>query len=74
LETFFDTVNHDLLITMVKDQAIIRLIKKFLKSGVMADGLVSQRELGLKSAGRPQGGKLSRLLSNIYLRRFDRML
>jgi group II intron reverse transcriptase/maturase len=78
LEKFFDTVNHDLLIKMVretvKDEAIITLIKKFLKSGVMVDGLVSQNELGLKSAGMPQGGNLSPLLSNIYLTKFDRML
>jgi group II intron reverse transcriptase/maturase len=44
LEKFFDTVNHDLLIKMVremvKDETIITLIKKFLKSGVMVDGLV----------------------------------
>jgi retron-type reverse transcriptase len=55
LEKFFDTVNHDLLIKMVretvKDETVIAMIKKFLKSGVMADGLVSQNELGLKSAG-----------------------
>ena len=73
LEKFFDTVNHDLLIKMVretvKDEAIIALIRKFLKSGVMADGLVSQNE-----QGTPQGGPLSPLLSNIYLTRFDRML
>jgi retron-type reverse transcriptase/predicted regulator of amino acid metabolism with ACT domain len=73
LEKFFDTVNHDLLIKMVretvKDEAIITLIKKFIKSGVMADGLVSQNE-----QGTPQGGPLSPLLSNIYLTKFDRML
>ena len=73
LEKFFDTVNHDLLIKMVretiKDEAVIGLIKKFLKSGVMADGLVSQNE-----QGTPQGGNLSPLLSNIYLTKFDRML
>jgi group II intron reverse transcriptase/maturase len=78
LEKYFDTVNHDLLIKMVretvKDEAVIGLIKKFLKSGVMADGIVSQRELGLKSAGTPQGGNLSPLLSNIYLTKFDLML
>jgi group II intron reverse transcriptase/maturase len=71
LEKYFDTVNHDLLIKMVretvKDEAVIALIKKFLKSGIMAEGIVSQRELGLKSAGMPQGGNLSPLLSNIYL-------
>jgi group II intron reverse transcriptase/maturase len=66
LEKFFDTVNHDLLIKMVretvKDETIIMLIKKFLKSGVMMDGLVSQNE-----QGTPQGGNLSPLLSNVYL-------
>ena len=78
LEKYFDTVNHDLLIKMVretvKDEGVITMIKKFLKSGVMVDGLVSQTELGLKSAGTPQGGNLSPLLSNIYLTKFDRML
>jgi retron-type reverse transcriptase len=48
-------VNHDLLIKMVretvKDEAVRGLIKKFLKSGVMADGVVSQKE-----QGTPQGG------------------
>ena len=73
LEKYFDTVNHDLLIKMVrevvKDETVIGLIRKFLKSGVMADGLVSQTEQGV-----PQGGNLSPLLSNIYLTKFDRML
>jgi len=73
LEKYFDTVNHDLLIKMVretvKDESVITLIKKFLKSGVMIDGLVSQTE-----QGTPQGGNLSPLLSNIYLTKFDRML
>jgi retron-type reverse transcriptase len=48
---------------------VIGLIKKFLKSGVMAEGIVSQRE-----QGTPQGGNLSPLLSNIYLTKFDLML
>ena len=73
LEKYFDTVNHDLLIKMVretvKDEAVIALIRKFLKSGVMADGLISQTE-----QGTPQGGNLSPLLSNIYLTKFDKML
>ena len=73
LEKYFDTVNHDLLIKMVretvKDETVIALIRKFLKSGVMADGLVSQTEQGV-----PQGGPLSPLLSNVYLTKFDRML
>jgi group II intron reverse transcriptase/maturase len=73
LEKYFDTVNHDLLIKMVretiKDEAVITMIKKFLKSGVMVDGLVSQTEQGC-----PQGGNLSPLLSNVYLTKFDKML
>ena len=73
LEKYFDTVNHDLLIKMVrevvKDESVIALIRKFLKSGVMIDGLVSQTE-----QGTPQGGNLSPLLSNLYLTKFDMML
>jgi len=73
LEKYFDTVNHDLLITMVRetvqDKPVVALIRKFLKSGIMVNGLVSQRE-----QGTPQGGNLSPLLSNIYLTKFDRML
>jgi len=73
LEKFFDTVNHDLLMQMVmetvKEKPVTALIRKFLKSGIMVDGLASQRE-----QGTPQGGNLSPLLSNIYLTKFDRML
>jgi hypothetical protein len=53
----------------VKDESVIALVRKFLKSGVMVDGLVSHTE-----QGTPQGGNLSPLLSNIYLTKFDRML
>jgi group II intron reverse transcriptase/maturase len=73
LEKHFDTVNHDILMdsvmTEVKERPIIRLIRGFLKSGVMANGIVSPTE-----EGTPQGGNLSPLLSNIYLTRFDRLL
>lgn len=73
LAKYFDTVNHDILIGMVKetikDEAVIKLIRKFLKSGVMANGLLSPT-----TEGTPQGGNLSPLLSNIYLTAFDRML
>jgi len=73
LEKYFDTVNHDLLIKMVretvKDEGVMALIRKFLRSGVMIGGLVSQTEQGV-----PQGGPLSPLLSNIYLTKFDLML
>lgn len=73
LAKYFDTVNHDLLIGMVreqvKDETVILLIRKFLKSGVMANGLLSPT-----TEGTPQGGNLSPLLSNIYLTNFDRLL
>jgi RNA-directed DNA polymerase len=73
LAKYFDTVNHDILIDMVraevKDESVIKLIRKFLKSGVMVNGLVSQT-----TEGTPQGENLSPLLSNIYLTSFDRML
>jgi group II intron reverse transcriptase/maturase len=73
LAKYFDTVNHDLLLGMlrekVKDGRVIWLVRCFLKSGVMANGLIhATRE------GTPQGGNLSPLLSNIYLDRFDKLL
>jgi len=73
LAKYFDTVKHDILLELVsrevKDKSVIRLIRKFLKSGVMVDGLISPTD-----EGTPQGGNLSPLLSNIYLTEFDRML
>ena len=73
LAKYFDTVNHEILIGMlreqVKDERVIRLIRKYLKSGVMINGLISPT-----TEGTPQGGNLSPLLSNIYLTAFDRML
>lgn len=73
LARYFDTVNHDLLMDMlrkeVKDKTILKLIRSFLKSGVMINGIVNATELGT-----PQGGNLSPLLSNIYLTAFDKEL
>jgi group II intron reverse transcriptase/maturase len=73
LEKYFDTVNHEILMDMVmvevKERPIIRLIRAFLKSGVMENGIVKPSD-----EGTPQGGNLSPLLSNIYLTRFDQML
>jgi group II intron reverse transcriptase/maturase len=73
LAKYFDTVNHDILLGMVsrevKDKDVVRLIRKFLKSGVMSSGIYSPTD-----EGTPQGGNLSPLLSNIYLTDFDRML
>jgi len=73
LAKYFDTVNHEILMDMVmthvKERPIIRLIRAFLKSGVMIGGLVSPTE-----EGTPQGGPISPLLSNVYLTRFDKWL
>lgn len=73
LAKYFDTVNHDLLIEMikakVKSETITKLIRAFLKSGVMENGIVKAT-----GEGTPQGGNLSPLLSNIYLNSFDKEL
>jgi len=73
LEKFFDRVNHDKLMariaTRVGDQRMLKLIRTFLKAGVMEGGLVSPVD-----EGTPQGGPLSPLLSNIVLDEFDREL
>ena len=71
LSKYFDTLNHDMLMNMlredIKDKVLIDLIKKYLKSGVMENGIVMKTE-----EGSPQGGNLSPLLANIYLDRFDK--
>jgi RNA-directed DNA polymerase len=73
LEKFFDRVNHDKLMARIgkriSDQRMLRLIRAFLKAGVMAGGLVSPVD-----EGTPQGGPLSPLLSNIVLDELDREL
>ena len=67
LEKFFDRVNHDSLMarvaSRVTDKRVLKLIRAFLKSGVMEDGLV-----GPVDEGTPQGGPLSPLLSRYYRR------
>ena len=73
IEKYFDTVNHDKLISIlreeVNDKTTLHLIRKFLRAGVMENGLVSSN-----SEGMPQGGPLSPILSNIYLDKFDKEL
>ena len=73
LEKFFDRVNHDKLMariaTKVGDQRVLKLIRSFLKAGVMEHGLVCPID-----EGTPQGGPLSPLLSNIVLDELDREL
>ena len=73
IEKYFDTVNHEKLISIlrekVNDKRTLHLIRSFLKAGVMVNGLVSPTELGV-----PQGGPLSPILSLIYLDKFDKEL
>ena len=73
LEKFFDRVNHDILMSRVarevKDERVLKLIRRYLEAGLMADGIVSVR-----TEGTPQGGPLSPLLSNILLTDLDREL
>src|SRR5216684_3660725 len=73
LEKFFDRVNHDKLMGQiakrVEDKRLRKLIRAFLKAGVMEDGLVSP-----SVEGTPQGGPLSPLLSNLVLDELDREL
>lgn len=73
LEKFFDRVNHDILMSRiarkVKDERVLKLIRRYLEAGMMSDGIVSSR-----TQGTPQGGPLSPLLSNILLTDLDREL
>ncbi|AIQ64551.1 DNA polymerase [Paenibacillus stellifer] len=70
LSKYFDTLNHELLLNLlrkqIEDKRVIDLIKKYLKSGVMENGVRRATE-----EGSPQGGPLSPLLSNVYLNEFD---
>jgi len=73
LEKFFDRVNHDKLMSEVekriKDTRVITLIRRYLKAGLLAEGLVVAVD-----EGTPQGGPLSPLLSNLLLDHLDREL
>jgi len=73
LEKFFDRVNHDILMSRVArkvtDERILKLIRRYLEAGMMADGMASER-----TEGTPQGGPLSPLLSNVLLTDLDREL
>lgn len=73
LKTFFDTVNQSKLIQIlsetIKDGDVTSLIHKYLKSGIMIDGIKVQSEVGV-----PQGGPLSPLLANIMLNEADQEL
>jgi len=71
LKQCFDTIPHDRLLELVQrrvtDRRIVRMIRQWLKAGIVEDGVVSFPELG-----SPQGGVLSPLLANIYLHEIDR--
>lgn len=73
LEKFFDRVNHDMLMARVArrvgDKRMLRLIRRFLRSGVLSNGVLVRNE-----EGTPQGGPLSPLLANILLDDFDKEL
>ncbi len=73
LEKFFDKVNHDklmgLLAKKISDKRILKLIRSYLNSGIMEDGVVTAR-----TEGTPQGSPLSPLLSNVVLNELDKEL
>jgi RNA-directed DNA polymerase len=73
LEKFFDTVNHDVLMGRlagrITDKRVLKLLRAFLNSGMVEEGLVTPTEEGV-----PQGGPLSPLLSNFLLDELDKEL
>ncbi|MGL3111739.1 group II intron reverse transcriptase/maturase [Bradyrhizobium sp. BR 1432] len=73
LEKFFDRVNHDILMgrlaKRIADRRVLRLIRRYLNAGVLADGVVIER-----GEGTPQGGPLSPLLANVLLDEIDKEL
>lgn len=70
LSKYFDTLNHTILVNLlrkeIKDERVIQMVKRYLRSGVMENGVVIDTE-----EGSPQGGNLSPLLANVYLNEFD---
>lgn len=73
LKSFFDRVHHDKLMSLINhrigDKTLLRLIRRYLQSGLLKDGVVQTRQ-----EGTPQGGPLSPLLSNILLNELDKEL
>ena len=71
LSKYFDTLNHELLMNLLRknihDKQVIELIKRYLKAGVMEEGVLVKT-----TEGSPQGGPLSPLLANIYLNEYDK--
>lgn len=76
IQKYFDIINHDLLLSMLKeycDQATIELIRKFLKCGYI-DFYNHPETLEKSEIGTPQGSLISPILSNLYLHHFDRFV
>ena len=73
LERFFDRVNHDVLLERlsrrIADKRVLRIVRRYLDAGIMADGVVIERH-----EGTPQGGPLSPLLANVLLDEIDKQL
>ena len=73
LQSFFDEVNHDRLMhcvgQLVRDKKVLHLLGRYLRAGVLEDGLAHPTHKGV-----PQGGPLSPLLANIYLDALDKEL
>jgi RNA-directed DNA polymerase len=71
IQGFFDAIDHDLLMGLlsqrISDRRVLKLLRQWLKAGVMEEGVVRTA-----SAGTPQGGVISPLLSNVYLNELDR--
>lgn len=73
LEKFFDTVNQDLLISIIRrtvnEDKVVSLIRKYLQAGVLVNGIFEKTD-----KGTPQGGNISPILSNIMLNELDKEL
>jgi group II intron reverse transcriptase/maturase len=73
IEQFFDQVNHDKLIQILREQvndsSVLNLVRKYLRAGVMEKGIIKATKTGV-----PQGGPISVILSNVYLDKLDKEL
>lgn len=73
IEQFFDKVNHDKLIQILREQvndsSVLNLVRKYLRAGVMENGIIKATKTGV-----PQGGPISVILSNVYLDKLDKEL